>query len=299
MTFGQLNTFLAVARTGSVRAAAAALVVTEPAVSAAVTALQRDLGVQLVTRRGRGVALTPAGETLARYAAELLALRDQALGELHGGRSLRLAAVTTAGEYLLPALLKGFRVQRPDIEVSLEVDNREHVMERLARREVDVAIGGRPPSSELGITGAPLLRDRLVVVAAAGQQIGDLSEQTWLLREPGSGTRTAVEAYLEEHGITPRSTMTLGSNGAIRQAVAVGLGVSLMSNHAAGPELATGTIRRVEAPGTPLRRTWFVLRRDSGPETAPASAFRAFCASREARLALLAALRPSLLSGAV
>jgi DNA-binding transcriptional LysR family regulator len=297
MTFGQLNTFLAVARTGSVRAAAAALVVTEPAVSASVTALQRDLGVQLLARRGRGVALTPAGETLARYAAELLALRDQALGELHGGRSLRLAAVTTAGEYLLPALLKGFRVQRPDIQVSLDVDNREHVMARLARREIDVAIGGRPPTGA-GIAGTPLLRYRLMVVAAAGEPVGDLSDQTWLLREPGSGTRAAVEAYLEEHGITPRSTMTLGSNGAIRQAVAVGLGVSLMSNHAAGPDLASGAIRRVEAPGTPLRRAWFVLRRDSGPESAPASAFRAFCASREARLALLASLRPSLLLGA-
>ena len=293
MTFGQLNTFLAVARTGSVRAAAAALVVTEPAVSASVTALQRDLGVQLLTRRGRGVALTPAGETLARYAAELLALRDQALGELHGGRSLRLAAVTTAGEYLLPVLLKGFRVQRPDIQVSLDVDNREHVMERLARREIDVAIGGRPPSGT-GIAGTPLLRYRLMVVAAAAEPVDDLSDQTWLLREPGSGTRAAVEAYLEEHGITPQSTMTLNSNGAIRQAVAVELGMSLMSNHAAGPDLRAGTIRRVEAPGTPLRRAWFVLRRDGGPESAPASAFRAFCASREARLALLTSLRPSL-----
>jgi DNA-binding transcriptional LysR family regulator len=298
MTFGQLNSFLAVARTGSVRAAAAALVVTEPAVSAAVTALQRDLGVELLTRRGRGVALTLAGETLARYAAELLALRDQAVSELHGGRWLRLAAVTTAGEYLLPALLKGFRVERPDIEVSLDVDNREHVMERLARREVDVAIGGRPPSGA-GITGAPLLRYRLMVVSAAGRPVGDLSDETWLLREPGSGTRIAVEAYLEEHGIAPRATMTLGSNGAIRQAVAVGLGVSLMSNHAAGPDLATGAIRRVDAPGTPLRRTWFVLRRDSGPESAPASAFRAFCTSHDARLALLASLRPSLLAGRV
>ena len=94
--------------------------------------------------------------------------------------------MTTAGEYLLPALLKGFRVQRPDIQVSLDVDNREHVMERLARREIDVAIGGRPPSGA-GIAGTPLLRYRLMVVAAAGEPVGDLSDQTWLLREPGIG----------------------------------------------------------------------------------------------------------------
>jgi general secretion pathway protein G len=84
MTFGQLATFLAVARAGSVRGAAAALVVTEPAVSAAVSALQRDLGVELIARQGRGIVLTPAGETLARYAAELLGLRDQALREIRG-----------------------------------------------------------------------------------------------------------------------------------------------------------------------------------------------------------------------
>ena len=145
MTFGQLQTFLAVARTGSVRGAAAELVVTEPAVSASVAALQRDLGVELVTRQGRGIALTPAGNTLARYAAELLAVRDQALRELRGIRTLRLAAVTTAGEHIVPPLLMAFRQTRPGIEVTLEVGNRVRIYDRLARREADIAIGGRPP----------------------------------------------------------------------------------------------------------------------------------------------------------
>src|SRR5439155_13604235 len=120
MTFGQLNTFLALARTGSVRGAAAALVVTEPAVSAAVSALQRDLGVDLVTRQGRGVVLTPAGETLARYAAELLGLRDQALREIRQVRALRLAAVTTAGGYVVPPLYKALRAEGPGSDVSVE-----------------------------------------------------------------------------------------------------------------------------------------------------------------------------------
>src|SRR4051795_5045803 len=109
MTFGQLNTFVALARTGSVRGAAAALVVTEPAVSAAVSALQRDLGVELVTRQGRGIVLTPAGETLARYAAEPLGLRAPPLREIGGARVLPLATVTTAAEHVVPPLLKAFR----------------------------------------------------------------------------------------------------------------------------------------------------------------------------------------------
>ena len=290
MTFGQLNTFVALARTGSVRGAAAALVVTEPAVSAAVSALQRDLGVELVTRQGRGIVLTPAGETLARYAEELLGLRDQALREIREVRALRLAAVTTAGEYVVPPILKAFRAERPDVEVSLEVGNRSEVFGRLARRRVDLAIGGSPPAGA-GITGAPFLGYRLVVVAAADHGVDDLGRETWLLRERGSGTRATVEAYLQEHGMSP-PTMTLGSNGAVKQAVAVGLGITLLSTHAAGAELTAGTLRRVRMPGGPLRRSWYVLERDGGALLPEAAAFRAFCRSREARAAVLAALRP-------
>jgi len=292
MTFGQLKTFLAVARTGSVRGAAAELVVTEPAVSAAVSALQRELGVELVARQGRGIVLTDAGQTLARYAAELLGVRDQALRELHGARALRLAAVTTAGEYVVPPILKAFQGERPDVGVTLEVGNRARVFERLLVREADLAIGGRPPAGS-GITGTPFLHYRLVVVAAADHHVEDPEAETWLLREQGSGTRAAVEGFLEEHGIRPRSTMTLGSNGAIKQAVAVGLGISLLSTHAAGAELASGTLRRVHVQGAPLRRSWYVLRRETGPELPESAAFRAFCESRPAKAAVLAAIRPA------
>lgn len=292
MTFGQLQTFLAVARTGSVRGAAADLVVTEPAVSAAVSALQRDLGVELVARQGRGIVLTEAGEILARYAAELLGVRDQALRELRGARALRLAAVTTAGEYVVPPLLKAFRGERPDVEIGLEVGNRASVFERLLRRQADLAVGGSPPTGS-GIEGTRFLDYRLVVVAAADHAVDDPEAETWLLREHGSGTRAAVERFFEENGISPRSTMTLGSNGAIKQAVAVGLGISLLSTHAAGAELAAGTLRRVRVPGAPLRRSWYVLRRETGRELPEAAAFRAFCVSRSARAAVLAAIRPA------
>jgi len=123
--------------------------------------------------------------------------------------------------------------------------------------------------------------------------VEDPEAETWLLREQGSGTRAAVEGFLEEHGIRPRSTMTLGSNGAIKQAVAVGLGISLLSTHAAGAELASGTLRRVHVQGAPLRRSWYVLRRETGPELPESAAFRAFCESRPAKAAVLAAIRPA------
>src|SRR6478736_2532269 len=235
MTFGQLNTFLALARAGSVRGAAAALVVTEPAVSAAVGALQRDLGVELVTRQGRGIMLTPAGDTLARYAAE--------------------------------------------------------VNERLTQRQVDLAFGDSP-SAVSGISGQPFLDYRLVVVAAADHPVADPADETWLLRERGSGTRATVEAFLVAAGIAPRSTLTLGSNGAVKQAVLVGLGITLLSDHAAGAELASGALVPVAMPGAPLERSWFVLRRASGPILPEASAFSAFCRSPEAAAAVLAAIGP-------
>lgn len=292
MTFGQLATFLAVARAGSVRGAAAALVVTEPAVSAAVSALQRDLGVELVTRQGRGIMLTPAGETLARYAAELLGLREQLLREIRGARTLRLAAVTTAAEHIVPPLLKAFREHAPQIEVSLEVGNRAQVFDQLALRQVDLAVGGRPPAGA-GITGVPFLDYRLVVVAAADHPVADPADETWLLRERGSGTRATVEAFLEEGGIVPRSTMTLGSNGAVKQAAAVGLGITLLSTHAAGAELGAGTLVRVPMAGAPLRRSWFVLEREGAPMLSEAAVFKAFCRSREAKAAVLAAVRPA------
>jgi DNA-binding transcriptional LysR family regulator len=291
MTFGQLNTFLALARAGSVRGAAASLVVTEPAVSAAVGALQRDLGVELVTRQGRGIMLTPAGETLARYAAELLGLRDQALREIREVRALRLAAVTTAGEYVVPPLLKAFMAGHPNVDVSLEVGNRAEVYERLTQRQVDLAIGGSPPAGS-GISGQPFLDYRLVVVAAADHLVADPGDETWLLRERGSGTRATVEAFLVAAGIAPRSTLTLGSNGAVKQAVLVGLGITLLSDHAAGAELASGSLVPVTMPGAPLERSWFVLRRASGPILPEASAFSAFCRSPEAAAAVLAAIGP-------
>jgi LysR family transcriptional regulator, low CO2-responsive transcriptional regulator len=291
VTFGQLRTFAALARTGSVRAAAAELVVTQPAVSAAVAALERELACELVARDGRGLRLTEQGQTLARYASELLALADEARREVAGAAGLRLAAVTTAGEYLAPPLVKAFAARHPDVELSLLVGNRAQVLGALERREVDVALGGTPPHGH-GIEGRAFLRYRLVVVAGAGAAPPDLADATWLLREPGSGTRATVEAYLADAGIAPRATMTLGSNGAVKQAAAIGLGVTLVATHAAGPELASGALRRVPAPGAPLRRAWFVLRRASGPRPAAADAFWRFCLAREARAAVLRAVRP-------
>lgn len=272
MTHGQLRTFLEVARAGSIRGAAASLVVTEPSVSAAVSSLGRELGVKLLCRDGRGIRLTAAGRELAVYAAQILGLADRAqraVKEAAGGSGqVRLVSVTTAGEYVLPPILAAFREERPDVQISLEVGNRAAAIWRLTNDEADLAVGGRPPSGS-DIEGVAFLPNQLIVVGHEDHPLKDrrsigapaLSKETWLLREPGSGTRETTKEFFTHAGIEPASIMTVGSNVAIKQAAVVGLGVTLMSVHAVAQELHDGRLTRLRARATPLRRSWYALHR--------------------------------------
>jgi DNA-binding transcriptional LysR family regulator len=309
LTLGQLRTFLAVAQTGSVRAAADQLVVTQPAVSSALAAVRKQVGVALVARDGRGLRLTPAGEALAERARAALALLDEAVAAARGeadparGR-LRLASVTTAGEHLAPPLLASFLAAHPGVSVSLEVGNRLRVADLLAHHEVDLAIGGRPPPGAETLAVRP---NHLVVVASpdfvgatraenphpvrvlrSGSPAGggvrrrrgplpgrpvsvaELEAATWLLREPGSGTRATAEAFLEGLGISPR-ILTFGSNGAVLGSVRIGLGVTLASADAVAGDLAAGGLEEWRHAGLPIERPWHLLAR-AGEAPAPTPA---------------------------
>jgi DNA-binding transcriptional LysR family regulator len=302
MTLGQLRTFLAVAEAGSVRAAAERLVVTQPAVSTALATLQREVGVALVVRQGRGLRLTTAGQVFARSARQALGLLDEAVstaaGHAHSERGrVRLAAVTTAGERIVPPVLASFRARYPHAEVMLEVGNRQRVWDLLANHEVDLAIGGRPPVGRPFVTLATR-PNSLVVVAAAGEadesgegsggeQGGDdrdragarantgrrrrmrsvtveeLASATWLLREPGSGTRAATEELFAQLDLSP-AVLTVGSNGAIWESVQVGLGITLISRDAVAPQLGAGLLVEWRCGPLPLRRSWHVVARTTG-----------------------------------
>lgn len=283
MTLTQLRALVEVAATGSVCQAASQLVVSQPAVSAAVAALQRDLGVALVAREGRGLVLTPAGLVFAGYAREILGLLEEgraaAAGQLHPERGrVRLAAVTTVGEHVLPLFLAAFRASWPQAEVVLEVGNRSRVWELLRYREVDLMIGGRPPANDRFRTLATRSNLLVVVAPMRGQpgpdddgvrhvDVAELATQVWLLREPGSGTRSTAEALFEELGISP-PTLTLGSNGAVRESVRAGLGVTLISRDAVARELGDRALEEWRAPGLPLRRAWHVVGR-AGEDLSP------------------------------
>ena len=287
MTLNQLRTFLAVADHESVHGAAQELVVTQAAVSASLAALQRALGLALVTPDGRGLRLTDAGRAYAGYVRRILGLLDEAglaaaaCADPERGE-LRIAAVTTAAEQVVPGILGGFRRVHPLTGVRLEAGNRDPVRWLLDRHLVDLVVGGRPEPGwevavqavrphELVVVAAPDLAADAARAAAPGDAAGLLAwlaRQTWLLREPGSGTRASTAALLAEVDIAPLALM-VGSNGAIRESARVGLGVTLVSRDAVAAELAAGTLAEIGVPGTPLHRDWYlVARRDPLPPPA-------------------------------
>lgn len=262
--------------------------------SAAVAALARELQVQLLERSGRGIRLTPEGTAFAPYAAEILGLLErgreaaQEAARPEASR-VRIVAVNTAGEYLVPPLIRAFRELEPGVELLLEIGNRSDVLEKIASWHADVGIGGRPLSKD--VTGRPFLDNELIVAGRELQE--DLAAATWLLREEGSGTRAATERYLAERGIVPREVLTLGSNGAIKQALALGLGITLVSEHAILRELRSSELVRIPAPGTPIRRAWYALHPTRIPQRPAVRRFLRFLHSPGAREAIESALTPA------
>jgi LysR family transcriptional regulator, low CO2-responsive transcriptional regulator len=300
ITLTQLNSFLAIVRTGSVTAAAEELVVTQPSVSAALSALSKEVGLELTERDGRSLRLSPAGETYARYAADVVGLLDQGARAAHeaadaAARELRIAAVNTAGEYLVSPLVHAFQLRHPGVEITLDVGNRQRVFQLVADHRADVAIGGRPPNDER-LVGTPFLPNEIVLVTApddplAGRRsvpVRELASRHWLLREQGSGTRTMIDEFLARHDLRPR-ILTLGSNGAIKQAAAIGLGVSLQSRLAVELELQSGVLATIGTREPLPERDWYVLRAAVGPERPLVREFVDFVTGDEGREALEAA----------
>jgi DNA-binding transcriptional LysR family regulator len=275
ITITQLKAFLAVVRGGSVTAAADELVVTQPSVSSALAALSRELGCELFERSGRGVALTAAGRAFAPYAADVLGLLEQGrAGALEAAqvtaRRLQIAAVTTAAESFVPPLLQAFSAHDPGVELALVVGNQYEVLERVLDHSVDVAICGQPPADER-LVCERLLDNEIVCITApedpaAGGRLSsaELADRVWLLRESGSGTRILNEQFLAARGLAP-SSLTLGSNGAIKQAVRAGLGVSLISRATVEAELRAGLLAELALRDGPPKRSWYLLRSAVGP----------------------------------
>lgn len=254
-TWARLQTFLSVYETGSVRAASEARHVTPPAVSAAIAALEGALGTTLFTKAGRGIVATDAGETFAGYARKLLGLITEAAGAVHEadrGR-LRIGAVATAGEFVLPPLISSFVAAHPRVDLSLSVLPRDELFALAADHAVDIVLAGRPPRGS-GLVTRARRANRLVLVGRPGAHADPLTA-TWLLTGLGSGTRDTTLSLLTRLQAGP-PLLTLGTAGAAIAAARQGLGVTLVHEAAARELLDSGDLATYAVPGTPLDRPW-------------------------------------------
>jgi DNA-binding transcriptional LysR family regulator len=294
ITLTQLRSFLAVMRGGSVTAAADELVVTQPSVSAAVAALSRELGTPVTEREGRGIRPTAAGNAFAPFAADVIGLLDEgrraAREAAHlADRRLRLAAVTTAAESFVPPLMRAFGHGNDGIGLTLAVGNREQVLDLVLDHRADVAIGGRPPRDPR-IQSTAILPNEFVLITAPDDpharggaiDAAELERRVWLLRETGSGTRVVNEEFLAAAGLEPQ-TLTLGSNGAIKQAARAGIGVAFISRATVALELDAGLLAALPVRNRPAARRWYAMCSTVGPRRAAVERFMNFVASPAAR----------------
>ncbi len=269
-TLHQLRIFLAVARHSSFARAAEELHLSPPTLSLQVKQLSETVGQPLFEQLGKKIYLTAAGKTLAE-ACEDIEARMQRLGEdlaaLEGVErgSLKLAILTTV-KYTVPKLLGGFCAAHPGIDVAMVVGNREKLLQRLAGNEDDLVIMGQPPE-QMDVITEPFDDNPLVVVAPPGHAlVGQtgispqrLSKEPFILREPGSGTRLTSEKFFAQHGVTLKNRLEVGSNEAIKQTVAGGLGLAVLSSHTVVAELALGELVQLDVKGFPLIRQWHVV----------------------------------------
>jgi DNA-binding transcriptional LysR family regulator len=280
-----LRLFTAVVDHGGFTRAATALHLSQPAISKSLKELELQLRLPLIERSARSIQLTEAGQALYERARELFgveALAEQELRELRGLRRgvLRIGASTTIATYMLPPVLGAFHSAHPAVRIQASSANTRAVLRMLLESRVDVALV-EGPVSHPRVEVHPWRDDELVVIApsehrllrARRPKVADLAAEQFLVREPGSGTRDVSEQALAAHGVRVRRTMRVGGTEAIKQAVAAGLGLAIVSRAAAADQLALGRLAVLEVDGLEIRRT---LARLTLRGRAPGPAARAF-----------------------
>jgi DNA-binding transcriptional LysR family regulator len=288
----QLRVFAAVARHLSFARAAEELNLSPPAVSMQIKELEAEVGLPLFDRTSRKVALTTVGEYLLAYTRKVLvAMRDaeDVVARFRGLNTgaLDVAMVSTA-KYFVPRLLAQFRDEHPGIEVRLHVcNNRDEIVTLLQQGEVELAVMGRPPQG-WPTRSEPFAMHPHVLLTAPDHAFARmervparaLQEEAFIVREPGSGTRAALDEYMQAHHLTTRVAMQMSSNEAIKQAVMAGMGIAMLSLHTLGLELDHGLLAVPEVEGLPVMRRWHVVNNLAKTLSPAAEAFRYFMLER-------------------
>jgi len=295
VTLRQLSVFEAAARLLSYTRAAEELHLSQPAVSMQIRQLEDQAGLQLFEKQGRTIHLTEAGHELFQYSRAILHdlhEAEEVLEALKGLNTGKLSiGVASTVNYFAPRLLAAFSQRYPGINLSLEATNRENLVHMLSANEKDLVLMGRPPE-QIDLEAEPFLENPLVVIAPPGHPLANerhiplqrLGEETFVIREAGSGTRAAMERFFTEQGVTLKTGMQMTRNEAIKQAVRAGLGLSVVSIHSIELELETGRLVVLDVAGFPIKRRWFLVYRRNKRLSPAAGAFKDFVLSEAGNL---------------
>ena len=265
----QLQIFEAIARLDGFTRAAEELHLTQPTVSMQMKKLESNVGLPLFEQMGKQIFMTDAGKMLlthTRHILNALSNAEMEIADMKGLKTgtLKLAVVTTA-KYFAPRALGKFCELYPGVDVALKVTNRERLLERLSQNTDDLYIIGRPPTSD-DVEFEPYMANPLVVIATRSHPLyghrniepEQLAQYPFLIREPGSGTRMAVEEFFSMHNIKLNVRMELGSNEAIKHAIDAGLGISVLSRHSLALVGVEGRLAVLDVKGFPLEWQWHV-----------------------------------------
>jgi DNA-binding transcriptional LysR family regulator len=288
LNLNHLRVFRAVCETNSITNAARALHISQPAASKQLADLESHLGLALVERRARGVRLTAAGEVLGRHARRLFQEEEAAESALEALLGMELghlsvAASTTIGSYIVPSVFGELHAAHPNLQLELEIGNASHVEELVLDGQLDLGLSEGTVASE-SLRAEIFTHDEMVLIVASDHvlarragmgplQAEALRDQPFIVREPGSGTRDVVEEALAQRGIPIHPVMSLGSTEAIKNAVAIGLGVALVSSLTLELELGIGRLRVIPLADLTIRRALHLITLEGKPPSPAASEF--------------------------
>jgi LysR family transcriptional regulator, low CO2-responsive transcriptional regulator len=298
MTLAQLQSFVLVARLGSVKAAAAELEVTEPAVSVAVAALRKELGDELFVREGRGIALTAGGRRLAALAGEILGLAEQARRSVHesAGRrqQMQVVASNLVAEHIGP-LIDAFTARDDGLEIEIESVPGATFADLLEHRRADIALGPQPgPERSTTIASVPFLRCQLVIVAAPGHPLAgrrgvppsELAQEPWLVGPPDIDPSTTVGMFFARNALDRPHVVAYTSHAAAIAAAAAGEGITLTLAHSVLAEVRRRALIRLDIRGTPMPELWHASTLGLGRALPAALALQRFATTSEATQAM-------------
>ncbi len=269
ITLHQLNVLKTIKEHGSLTVAAQALHITQPAVSNILRQLEKNCGHTLTETIGKKIYITQAGERLVKAAEDMQAVLEKASSDINAlqgnlAGTISVAIVSTA-KYFVPKLLGEFRKINPLVKIKLTVCNRKDAIRILKDNTSDFLVMSQPPD-DIAINKKLFYHDQLVVVASPEMavnkklhQLKELNDESWIIREPGSGTRIVMKKLFKKNKMLPNITMEVGNNESIKQLIMANMGISIVSKQSIELELQHKLIKILPINHFPMDHPWYFV----------------------------------------